>query len=87
MPQHASAKRRMRISERRRAYNRSYKSRLRTMLKKVRSTEDPDKAEELYRATVSLLDRLVIKGVVKKNTAANRKSTLARHVNKLRQGS
>ncbi len=57
------------------------------MLKKVRSTEDPDKAEELYRATVSLLDRLVIKGVVKKNTAANRKSTLARHVNKLRQGS
>ncbi len=57
------------------------------MLKKVRSTEDPEKAEKLYRSTVSLLDRLVIKGVVKKNTAANKKSKLARHINKLRQGS
>jgi len=77
----------MRISERRRAYNRSYKSRMRKMLKRVRSAENPEKAEQLYRETVSLLDRLVIKGVVKKNTAANRKSKLARHINKLRQAS
>ena len=83
MPQHKSAEKRVRQNEKRRARNRVYVSRLRTLIKKVESADDRGEAEALLNETKSYLDRLTAKGVVKANKAANTKSKLERQVNAL----
>lgn len=83
MPQHKSAEKRVRQTERRRVRNRVYMSRLRTMIKKVETTEERGEAETLLKATKSYLDKLTGKGIVKAKKAANTKSRLERRVNTL----
>jgi small subunit ribosomal protein S20 len=83
MPRHESAKKRMRQNEKRRKHNKSLKSRVRTKIKKLRALEDKDEAEELLNDVKGELDRLAAKGIIHKNKAANRKSTLEKHVNAL----
>jgi small subunit ribosomal protein S20 len=83
MPRHESAKKRMRQNEKRRKHNKSLKSRVRTKVKKLRSLDDKDEAEELLNDVKGELDRLAAKGIIHKNKAANRKSTLEKHVNAL----
>lgn len=41
-------------------------------------SKDPDKITGKYREAVSLVDRLVTKGVIHKNAAARKKSRLSR---------
>jgi small subunit ribosomal protein S20 len=83
MPQHKSAIKRMRTSERRRAYNRMNKSRMKNALKELRSTTDKTAAEEKYRQVSRILDRLATKGIIHRNTAAHKKSKLAKFVHSL----
>jgi small subunit ribosomal protein S20 len=83
MPRHESAKKRMRQNEKRRKHNKSLKSRVRTKVKKLRSLDDKDEAEELLNDVKGELDRLAAKGIIHKNKAANRKSKLEKHVNAL----
>ena len=83
MPQHKSAEKRVRQTQRRRERNRTYMSRVRTLIKKVENSENKDEAAELLKETKSYLDKLVGKGVVKANKAANTKSKLERKVNAL----
>lgn len=83
MPQHKSAEKRVRQNEKRRARNRVYVSRLRTMIKKVEAAGDRTEAEALLNETKSYLDKLTVKGVVKRKKAANTKSKLERKVNAL----
>lgn len=83
MPQHKSAVKRMRTSERKRAYNRMNKSRMKTALKDLRSTSEKAAAEEKYRKVSAILDRLATKGIIHRNTAAHRKSKLAKFVQSL----
>lgn len=83
MPRHESAKKRMRQNEKRRKHNKSLKSRVRTKVKKLRSLDDKDEAEELLNDVKGDLDRLAAKGIIHKNKAANRKSKLEKHVNAL----
>ena len=83
MPQHESAKKRMRQNEKRRERNRSQKSRVRTKIKKLRSLEDKEEAQDLLNDVKGDLDRLAAKGVIHKNKAANRKSKLEKHVDDL----
>ena len=83
MPQHESAKKRMRQNEKRRKRNKSQKSRVRTKIKKLRSLDDKEEAQELLNDVKGDLDRLAVKGVIHKNKAANRKSKLEKHVNAL----
>lgn len=83
MPQHKSAKKRMRQNEKRRQRNKSKKSRVRTKIKKLRSMEDKDEAQELLNEVKGELDRLAAKGIIHKNKAANSKSKLEKHVNEL----
>jgi len=83
MPRHESAKKRMRQNEKRRKHNKSLKSRVRTKIKKLRSLDDKNDAEELLNDVKGDLDRLAAKGIIHKNKAANRKSTLEKHVNAL----
>lgn len=83
MPQHKSAEKRVRQTAKRRDRNRSYVSKLRTMVKKLEETTDRDQAAALLNETKSYLDKLTSKGVVKPNKAANTKSKLERKVNTL----
>jgi small subunit ribosomal protein S20 len=83
MAQHKSAKKRIRTSERRSEINKMYSSRLKTSVKKALENTDKEQAEKLYKNAVSILDKAVDKGRIKKNTAARRKSSLTKHLNKL----
>ena len=86
MPNHKSAKKRVRQNEKRRAVNRSNRSGLRTQIKKLRSAisgTDQNLSQELLNPTVSAIDKAVNKGILHKNTAARYKSRLTGHVNGL----
>jgi len=86
MPNNASAAKRMRQEQKRRAHNRSVKSLVRTQVTKARtaigstvaSTED---AEAAVREAASQLDRAAKKGVIHKRNAARRKSRLMKQLN------
>ena len=83
MPQHKSAKKRVRQTEKRRARNRVQRSRMRTMIKKLQSTEDKSEAQALLSDAKAYLDRLASKGIIHKNKAANYKGKLSKRVNAL----
>jgi small subunit ribosomal protein S20 len=83
MPQHKSAEKRVRQTEHRRARNRVQRSRMRTMIKKLRETHDKGQAQGLLNDVKACLDRLSAKGLLPRNTAANYKSALEQHVNNL----
>jgi len=83
MPQHKSAEKRARQSAKRRLANREKRSRMRSLTRKVMEAQDKEQAETLLKDAVSYIDRMTVKGIVHKNTAANRKSSLVKHVNNL----
>jgi len=75
----ASAKKRIRSSERRRVRNRLVRSTGRTYVKKARTLiagGKLDEASEAVRAAVSKLDKAAAKGVIHPRNAARRKSRL-----------
>ncbi|WP_435199030.1 30S ribosomal protein S20 [Janibacter sp. GS2] len=66
--------------------NRTYKSEMRTWIRKVRTAVDAGDAEAAKAALVTAstkLDKGVSKGVIHANQAANKKSALAKRVNAL----
>lgn len=79
MPHHKSAVKRMRTTKRDHTKNVNVRTELKSQLKK--SSEEP-KNNEVMRDTVSLLDRAVKKGVLKKAVANRRKSRLALAANR-----
>ncbi|MBV9710032.1 MAG: 30S ribosomal protein S20 [Ktedonobacteraceae bacterium] len=86
MPNNASAEKRMRQEQKRRAHNRSVKSLVRTQVTKARvaitsATVNAEDAEAAVRAAVSELDRAAKKGVIHRNNAARRKSRLMKQLN------
>ena len=86
MANHKSAEKRVRQNAKRNEINRSNRSKLRTSIKKLRTTvaaSDKNGSVELLLPTVSLIDKAVNKGIIHKNTAARYKSRLTKHVNDL----
>jgi len=83
MPQHKSAEKRIRQNEKRRKRNKSRKSQVRTKIKTLKSTDDPEAARELLNDVKGDLDRLAAKGIIHKNRAANKKSSLETFVDGL----
>ncbi len=84
MPNHKSAEKRVRQSEKRRVINRGNRSKVRTYIKKVRTALDSGKNDEIQSAlteTVSVIDKAVQKGVMHKNAAARYKSRLTLKAN------
>ena len=79
MASHASALKAHRQSLKNREHNRQFRSRLRTALKNVRAAidgNDKAAAKSALRDVVSLIDKLVSKGVIHKNAAGRYKSRL-----------
>ncbi|MDQ0591866.1 small subunit ribosomal protein S20 [Chryseobacterium ginsenosidimutans] len=83
MANHKSALKRIRQNEVRRLRNRYYHKTARTALKILRNEEDKAAATEQLPKVISLLDKLAKKNIIHKNKAANLKSKLTKHVNKL----
>ena len=87
MPTTPSAEKRLRQSEKREKRNKSVRSRIRTMTRKLRSTDSLEEAEELLDELYAALDRAAGKNVMHPNKAARKKSQLAKEVEKLREES
>ena len=83
MANHKSALKRIRQNEARKLRNRYYHKTARTALKVLRNEENKATATEQLPIVISLLDKLVKKNIIHKNKAANLKSKLTKHVNKL----
>jgi small subunit ribosomal protein S20 len=80
MAHHASSKKRIRQSAKKRLANRYYKKTTRTAIAKLRGMEDKSAAEEYFPKVVSMIDKLSKKNIWHKNKAANLKSKLAKHI-------
>jgi small subunit ribosomal protein S20 len=87
MANHFSALKRARQTEKRTARNRANTSRLRSTLRTLReSLEKGDKtaATQVYRETVSMLDKAIQKGTLHENTASRYKSRLSARLSALK---
>lgn len=75
-----SAMKRIRQNETRRLRNRMVRSKVRTAVKSARTTLETagGDARESVLAAIRALDKAVTKGVIHRNTAARKKSALAR---------
>ncbi|MFC3995466.1 30S ribosomal protein S20 [Nocardiopsis sediminis] len=83
-----SQKKRNRQNEKARVRNQSVRSSLKTAIRKFRAaaeTGDVEQATQLQRAAARQLDKAVSKGVIHQNQAANRKSAIAKRLDKVRQ--
>lgn len=78
MPNIKSAKKRVRIAEENRKRNKSIRTRIKNITRKLREEKDPKKAEELLKVAYSAVDKAVKKGVLHKNTAARKKAQFNR---------
>ncbi len=86
MANHVSSLKRARQTVTRTAVNRSNRSKLRTVLRAMRealAAGNAQAAATQYRATVSILDKSVQKGVLHKNTASRYKGRLNARVKAL----
>ena len=87
MANHFSALKRARQTEKRTTRNRANTSQMRSVLRNMRETlEKGDKgaAEQVYRQTVSVLDKAIQKGVLHENTASRYKSRLSARLSALK---
>ena len=80
MAQHLSAQRQARKAVKHRTRNRAYMSRMRTAIKRVRGAKDKEKAGAELKKAMKLLDQLAAKGMIHRNNAANKKSSLTKFV-------
>lgn len=84
MANHQSALKRVRQNAKRRVYNRHYRNRARTLVKKARTNieagKDIEAAREATRAAVRDLDKAASRGVIHKRNAARRKSRLMKQL-------
>jgi len=86
MANHFSALKRVREDEKRTAYNRQNKTRMRHQIRAMRraiASKDAQAAAELLPRTFSIIDRSAKSGIIKKNTAARYKSKLTLRVKAL----
>ncbi|RMG89941.1 MAG: 30S ribosomal protein S20 [Chloroflexi bacterium] len=86
MANHKSALKRIRQNAKRRVYNRTYRARARTFVKKARlaiGSGDLEAAREATRLAVKDLDMAASRGIIHKRNAARRKSRLMQQLAKL----
>ena len=80
MPQHHHFKKAFKVNEKARLRNMAFKSRLKTMIKKVEQAKSKDQAQEALRNAVKVIDSTARQGIIKKKTASRNKSRLSKIV-------
>lgn len=86
MPNIKSAKKRVELAKAANAKNKAEKSVLRSTVKKFDAAVaegNREQANSAYKAAVKTVDQAVKKGILHKNTAARKKSSMAVKMNKL----
>lgn len=80
MPIIESAKKRVRISEKKRAHNIVQKSALKTAIKRFETAvnENDPNSEAYLKNAIKALDKAASKGIIHKNLAARKKSRLTK---------
>jgi small subunit ribosomal protein S20 len=75
-----SARKRIKQNDRRRLRNRAVRSTIRSAVKTARgaASDKTPQAKETVLEAIRILDRAVSRGIIHRNTAARKKSTLAR---------
>ena len=84
MPNIKSAKKRVELSKISNARNKMYKSTLKSTLKKFDTAVaegDREKADSAFKAAVKMVDQSVTKGILHKNNAARKKSSMTVKLN------
>lgn len=86
MPNIKSAKKRVELAKAANAKNKAEKSALKSTIKKFDAAlaeGSREQADSAYKAAVKTVDQAVKKGILHKNTAARKKSSMAVKMNKL----
>lgn len=86
MPNIKSAKKRVKVIEKKTLINQAHKTALKTAIKKFEAAVEEgskDNAQVLFNDAVKRLDRAVAQGILHKNNAARKKSQLALKLAKL----
>lgn len=83
MPHHKQFQKALKQSDAARLRNRTVKSRVATFVKKVKNAQSREEAEKLLRTAFSVIDTTARKGIIKKQTAARKKSRLTKFVAKM----
>ena len=84
MPQIKSAIKRVKTSEKSHLRNISYKSKIKSSIKKFNlalSEKNKEEISKYFKDAVSILDKSVNKGILLKNTASRQKSSLTKKLN------
>ena len=83
MPNIKSAKKRVKVIATKTANNKANRSALKTTVKKANAAieANADNKNEAVRAAIKKIDQAVAKGLLHKNTAARKKSALAKKAN------
>ena len=87
MPHHKSAIKRLRQTDKRRAHNAHFRTRMRSAVKKVRQAveeNDAEKAEGLLKSAEKIIDSTRSKGIIHRRTASRKISRLTRAVQSLK---
>jgi len=88
VPNSESAKKRVRQNAKRQSLNKWRKRRIKDATRsftEALQAQDVNKAEDAFRTTCGLLDGIACTSTIHRNTAARRKSRLARRLNALKQ--
>ena len=83
MANHKSSEKRIRQTKKRTLHNRYYAKTMRNAVRKLRACTDKEEAVKMYPAVQKMLDKLAKTHIIHKNKAANLKSGLCQHINKL----
>jgi len=86
MPNIKSQVKRVKTNEKRRLFNASFKSAMRTAIKNVEAAvaeKNLEAAKEAFNTANKRLDKAVAKGIAHKNFAARQKSRLSKHISAL----
>lgn len=81
MPIKQSAKKFIKSSGKRRLRNKSIKEKIAALIKKTKqlvSSKKQKEAEEAFKSAAKMIDKAAQKKIIKKNTAARKKSRLAK---------
>lgn len=83
MANHKSALKRIRQTKTRTLHNKYYAKTMRNAVRKLRELTDKEEAMKKLPLVTKMLDKLAKQNIIHRNKAANLKSSLALHINKL----
>ncbi|MCL2370409.1 MAG: 30S ribosomal protein S20 [Firmicutes bacterium] len=89
MPNIKSAKKRVCVIEKKNLENRMCRSQITTAIKKINAAiedNDMELVDKLFPEVVAIIDKAVAKGIIHRNNAAHKKSTVQTRINDVKSG-